>query len=383
MPSSGGVRYHFSMRHLAILLFLVAPLAAIDADRDFSGRWVLDLDGSNLRELAMQPDGLLGIVQQETRIQCTSTDAAGMAVQWEYALDGGESKYRFRGESMNSVVKWEGAALLINTLVSGRANYTIMDRWRLSQDHNVLTISRQMVRDGSQSEGTLVYRREGYMQTAAGPARTEPQALLRRPEAPPAPSGPEPVAPSTFTVKAGTRILLTLLNSVDTKHSKEGNKVYLETAFPVSVDGKIVVPKGSSVIGTLTKVKQPGKASGKGELYIRFDNLMLPNGVSRDFRSRPSAAEGVGQVDDKEGKITSDGPKTNTRDIAEGVGIGTMGGAIGGSAVGHPVSGMGVGAATGLAAVLLTRDRSLVLPRGTSVEMTLDRDLQFTPGDLR
>jgi hypothetical protein len=367
-------------RLLVCLCVLVAPLVAVDADHDFSGKWVLDFDGSNPRALAMKPDQALAIIQDETRIQCSGTDATGNVTQWEYALDGSDSKYRLHDEAMNSVVKWEGAALLVNTLVSGGNHYTIMEHWRLSSDHNELTISRQIVREGSQTEGSLIYRREGFERAAAVQPRVEQQMLSRRPEAP---AAKEPSPSNSYTVKAGTRILLSLLNTVDTKHSKEGNRVYLQTSFPVAVDGRIVIPQGSSVTGTLTKVKQPGRASGKGELYVRFDNLMLPNGVSRDFRSRPSSAEGAGQVDDKEGKISSDGPKTDPRTVGEGAGIGSMGGVLTGAAVGHPLAGMGAGAAAGVAAVLLTRDRSLVLPKGTSVEMILDRDLQFNVTELR
>ncbi|HYW44854.1 MAG TPA: hypothetical protein VE959_18475 [Bryobacteraceae bacterium] len=370
------------MRHatrfliLAILIIGVAPLGAANADRDFSGKWVLDPDGSNLRALPAQPDERLTIVQEgDAGIQCSSTAANGTVSQWTYKLNGSETRYRIRGESMNSVAKWEGDAMLINTLVSGPARYTVMDRWRLSQDHSALTITRQVVRGTAEFEGTLVYRREG--------AQPELPALSRRLEPTPPEGQPAPGPGSNVTVRAGTRILLTLLNSLDTKHSREGNRIYLQTSVPVGVDGRIVIPGGSSVTGTLTKVKQPGRSSGKGELYIRFDSIMLPNGVTREFRSRLSSAEGAGQVDDKEGKITSDGPKTDVRTIAEGVGIGTTGGVIAGSAAGHPMGGAGIGAGAGLGAVLLTRDRNLVLPKGTSVEMTLDRDLRYDVSELK
>src|SRR6516165_2936767 len=89
-----------------ILILLVTPLVAIDADRDFTGRWVLDLDGSNPRARAMQPDQFLNVTQQENRIHCSATDASGAVTEWNYALDGADSKYRLHGESMNSVVKW-------------------------------------------------------------------------------------------------------------------------------------------------------------------------------------------------------------------------------------------------------------------------------------
>jgi type IV secretion system protein VirB10 len=68
--------------------------------------------------------------------------------------------------------------------------------------------------------------------------------------------------------------------------------VYLETAFPIVQDGRIVVPKGSYVAGTVTEVKRAGKMKGKAELFLRFDSLTLPNGVTREFRSRPDSADG-------------------------------------------------------------------------------------------
>jgi hypothetical protein len=42
-----------------------------------------------------------------------------------------------------------------------------------------------------------------------------------------------------------------------------------------------------------------------------------------------------------------------------------------------------VGAAAGLAAVLLSKNQDVMLPRGTSVEMVLDRDLYYTAAELR
>ena len=89
---------------LVLILSVVSSLMAADPDRNFSGKWVLDLDGSNLRSLSAQPDELLTISQDDQHLQCTSTDTKGAALHWSYALDGKDSKYRSHGESMNSVV---------------------------------------------------------------------------------------------------------------------------------------------------------------------------------------------------------------------------------------------------------------------------------------
>ena len=82
------------------------------------------------------------------------------------------------------------------------------------------------------------------------------------------------------------RVPLGLINSVSTKHSAAGDRIYLETVFPIVIDSHIVIPPGSYVTGTVTEVKRPGRVKGRGELYVRFDSLTLPNGVTRDFRSR-------------------------------------------------------------------------------------------------
>src|SRR5438270_8241166 len=90
------------------------------------------------------------------------------------------------------------------------------------------------------------------------------------------------------------------------------------------VDGKIVIPPGSYVAGTVTQVKRPGKVKGRGELYVRFDSLTLPNGVTRDFRSRIGSLDGRASedLDKSEGKIKSEGTKTQ-----DATAIGTAAGA--------------------------------------------------------
>src|SRR5580700_2487465 len=99
---------------------------------------------------------------------------------------------------------------------------------------------------------------------------------------------------SVFTVQAGTRIPLGLINSVSTKHSSAGDRIYLETVFPIVIDSHIVIPPGSYVTGTVTDVKRPGRVKGRGELYDRFDSITLPNGVTRDFRSRLGSIDARG-----------------------------------------------------------------------------------------
>ena len=193
----------------------------------------------------------------------------------------------------------------------------------------------------------------------------------------------------SYTVEAGTRIPLGLINSVSTKNSVAGDRIYLETVFPIVVNTHIVIPPGSYVQGTVTEVKRPGRVKGRGELYVRFDTLTLPNGVVRDFRSRLGSVDARGneKLDQKEGMVKGDSNKGgDTRVVGEVAASGASIGAIAGAAAGHAGLGAGIGgaagAAAGLAGVLLTRGPEAVLAKGSTVEMVLDRPLTFDTAEV-
>jgi type IV secretion system protein VirB10 len=180
-----------------------------------------------------------------------------------------------------------------------------------------------------------------------------------------------------------------MINSVSTKQALVGDRLYLETAFPIISASHIVVPQGSWVTGTITEVKRPGRAKGKGELQVRFDSLTLPNGVTKTFRSDlgaldPRQSETLKREDSK---IKGPGGKKDDADTV--IGTTVAGGAVGagiGAAAGHlgggSAVGLGAGAAAGLIGVLLTRGPDATLSKGSTVEMILDRPLVFNAEDL-
>ncbi len=199
-------------------------------------------------------------------------------------------------------------------------------------------------------------------------------------------AAPKPVA---FTVEFGTRVPLSLINSISTKHSVAGDRVYLETVFPILVNGRIVVPVGSYVAGTVTEIKKPGRVKGRGELYVRFDTLTLPNGVTRDFRGRIGSMDGTNkdELDRTEGVVRSEGNKGgDARTVGEAAGAGASVGVIVGNVAGHAGMGAGIGAAAGAAAgmigVLASRGPDAVLTRGSTLEMVLDRPISFSESEL-
>ena len=204
-----------------------------------------------------------------------------------------------------------------------------------------------------------------------------------------APAEAEATAPGAV-VPAGTRVPLVMINSISSKHSEPGDPVYLESVYPVVVDGRIMIPAGTNVSGTVIHSKRPGRVKGRGQLRIRLEQMILPNGVIRDLSGRPSALDGRSpdNFDRETGTVKSQGTKgEDATDIANttatGASIGTLAGVIGG----RTGTGLGVGSAAGagagLAKVLLTRGPDALLDRGTHIEMLLEQDLHFSQDELQ
>ena len=146
----------------------------------------------------------------------------------------------------------------------------------------------------------------------------------------------------------------------------------------------IIIPKGSSIRGTVTEVIRPGHVKGRAQLGLRFDELILPNGTTRHLRATLSGFGSAGddKFKPKEGQIEGGGSKgkdaaTMARTTIPGAEIGT----IVGAAKGAPLEGLGIGsaagAATGLVWILATRGKDVVLPYGTSLELELSQPVSF------
>jgi hypothetical protein len=185
---------------------------------------------------------------------------------------------------------------------------------------------------------------------------------------------PAKVQPAVV-VPAGTVIPVTLTSRVTTKNAHDGDGIYGKTAFPITINNKIVIPEGSSVRGKITEVRKPGRVKGKGELSISFQTLVLPSGITLPIYSSLGSAGGAGE---KKGEATVQGDSSKGDD-AKTVGTtaaqGALIGVIADRGKGAVIGGAG-GAAAGTAAVLLTRGKDLVLEPGTTIEIVLDRPLE-------
>jgi hypothetical protein len=178
-----------------------------------------------------------------------------------------------------------------------------------------------------------------------------------------------------LVVLAGTVIPVALINEISTKNAEEGDGVYAQTIFPVTVDNEIVIPVDSYVRGRIVNAERAGRVSGRAELTINFHTIVLPSGLTLPIFA---SLGGVGGVAEREGEATVRGESSKGQDVGTvggAAGTGAIIGAVGGGGKGAAI-GASAGAAAGVAQVLLSRGEDLTLPRGTTIEVVLDRPLE-------
>lgn len=181
------------------------------------------------------------------------------------------------------------------------------------------------------------------------------------------------------TIPAGTEIPLRLAQAITTKNAKVGDPVYAETAFPFTMNDKVVIPAGTYVQGRIVEVQRPGRVKGRAQILMHFTSMIYRSGYTVML---PGAVENVPgaekqDVNDQEGTIRQAGNKGE--DVKTVGKVAATGAGIGGVA-GRSLKGVGVGGAAGAAAglgwVLLTRGPDMTLPVGTSVQMVIQRNMQ-------
>ena len=185
-----------------------------------------------------------------------------------------------------------------------------------------------------------------------------------------------------ITVPAGTRVGVTLENGISTATAKPGDSVYFRTSFPVTMNNKVVLPIGSYLRGEITGIEAAGTDQGARRLRMKLNTLILPNGYTVDLKAAPHSTDAGQTKTDPEGKMTGPGGKgKDAQTVAETTMAGAGIGAIAGGGKGAGI-GAGAGGIAGLAAVLLSRGPEAQLPRGTSIDLMLERDLQLDSSQI-
>jgi hypothetical protein len=80
------------------------------------------------------------------------------------------------------------------------------------------------------------------------------------------------------SLAAGTALNADLSQSVDSKKAKEGDAVTAHTTDAVKSGGKVVLPKGTKLVGHVTRSTARAKGDADSVLTVQFDRAVLKNG---------------------------------------------------------------------------------------------------------
>jgi len=163
-----------------------------------------------------------------------------------------------------------------------------------------------------------------------------------------------PPAPS-YSVPAGTRVLIRMTDTVDSRRHSAGHKFRGQLEGALVANGVTVAPRGTFLYGTVTAAQQSGRMAGKSVLAMEFTDIMI------DDQLYPIATEGLAAQTGGEGGRT----------IGRTARAAALGGLIDGS------KGARTGAKIGLGAALLTSGESLNVPAGTLLETVLRMPLDI------
>jgi len=87
-----------------------------------------------------------------------------------------------------------------------------------------------------------------------------------------------PSAPVTVPLSVGTAFNTTLIDTVDTRSAKAGDRVTATAAEDVRYEQSVVFPKGTKVLGHVVRVTSGGHGRTGSALFIQFDKAVLENG---------------------------------------------------------------------------------------------------------
>jgi len=162
-----------------------------------------------------------------------------------------------------------------------------------------------------------------------------------------------------ITVPAGTRILIRMIDSIDTTKQKAGFKFTASLETNLQAEDMVVAPRGTIVYGELVSASSAGSMKGSSELTLELTDIKLNNNM---YPLLTSTYE-----------IKGKGEGGNTaKKVVGGAGLGAL---IGGIAGGGKGAGIGalIGVAGGTAVAASKKGQQLTIPSETLLEFRLQQ----------
>jgi hypothetical protein len=165
--------------------------------------------------------------------------------------------------------------------------------------------------------------------------------------------------PATITVAEGTRLVIRMSETLDSKRHSSGHKFRGQLESALVVNGVTVARRGSTVYGRILSAKQAGRLAGASDMTVEFTDLLVDDQM-HSMRTQGLKAQGGNEAGRTAGRTAR---------------AAALGGLYGGS------SSAKKGAKIGLGASIVTSGSSINIPAGTLVETNLAAPLNLPRPD--
>jgi hypothetical protein len=197
------------------------------------------------------------------------------------------------------------------------------------------------------------------------------------------------VAPVSFAepnqVLQGTQVHLTLLNSISTSASKDGDPFVAVVSDPVYLGNQLLIPAGTRVNGTVGTIAPPRRFSIiRGEAYMNLvfhsfevDSRLIPVQMSIIAIEQPGGESGNEKAR-KDMKVEEGGVVQEKHDYKGDVlaaTIGAGGGSLVGAIFSHVVRGFGIGMAGSAAYIVARKGKDVSIPAHSGILVRMDNTI--------
>jgi hypothetical protein len=179
-----------------------------------------------------------------------------------------------------------------------------------------------------------------------------------------------PAAPASWTLNAGSQFSAVTRDTISSRSAKVGDVFAASVVSDVQdARGRVAIPAGALVNGTVTAVKRATSPSNRGTLTLAVSSVTVRG------RSYPidASIDAIATERQGQGITTGDAVK---------VGVGAAAGAIVGQVIGKNTKGTVIGAVVGAAAgagyAAATKDADVRIPEGAHMVITLNQRVTFT-----
>jgi hypothetical protein len=156
----------------------------------------------------------------------------------------------------------------------------------------------------AQSQGSVQTNKSGAQASGSGSTSTSASANAGN---------------SSVDISSGTKIDATLATSLDAKKNKPGDRVEARAAQDVKQDGKVVLKKGTRLVGHVTEAQARTKEQTQSQLGIVFDQALMTDGQVIPFNATIQALAAT--------RSSAEAAAGSDDVMASGGGMGSMSGA--------------------------------------------------------